>query len=102
MSSSVRHDGQLIIFIPLNTNCNLLALLELRLQHLAVILHALDIGFEFGGLLYSRGIDVPISENVGRHAELVLMLSLSMGRVPNVCQNACERGLGVLYKSCFV
>ena len=43
---------------------DLLALLKFRLQNLAVIFHALDIWLHVGGLLGSRCIDVPISENV--------------------------------------
>ena len=63
----------------MNIFCDLLALLEFRLQHLAVIFHALDIWLHVGGLLCSSGIDVPISENVGRHAELFSMLVLTNG-----------------------
>lgn len=51
---------------------NLLALLKLRLQHLTVILHSLHVALGLGSLLHSRGVDVPVRENVGRHVELLI------------------------------
>jgi hypothetical protein len=48
---------------------NLLLLIQLRLQYLAVILHGLHIALLIGWLLRSGGIDVLVSEDSGRHCE---------------------------------
>jgi hypothetical protein len=47
---------------------SLLLLLKLVLQHLTVVFHALDVtlGIRWG-LLRSSGIDIAVSEDVGRH-----------------------------------
>ena len=50
---------------------NILALLKLALQNLAMILHALNInlGVLIRGLLRSRSVDVAVGEDVGRHVD---------------------------------
>jgi hypothetical protein len=50
---------------------NILALLKLALQNLAMILHALNINLDvlIRGLLRSRGVDVSVGEDVGRHVD---------------------------------
>jgi hypothetical protein len=50
---------------------NVLALLKLRLQDLAMILHAFDIdlGVRIRRLLRSGGVDVSVGEDVGRHVD---------------------------------
>lgn len=52
----------------------LLALLKLRLQDLAMILHALNIWLRIQthDLILCSGVDVAIGENVGRHIEFGL------------------------------
>jgi len=60
---------------------NVLALIKLRLQNLAMIFHALHISLpvrRFDIRIHTRngGVDVPISENVGRHDELDLILCM--------------------------
>jgi hypothetical protein len=60
---------------------NILALIKLRLQDLAMIFHALHISLpirRFGIRIHirDRGVDVSISENVGRHVGLGLILCM--------------------------
>jgi len=57
-------------FGPFSIN-NSLSFLELGLQDLTMVLHALDIGLGVSRLLSSRGIDISVSENVGRHNGLL-------------------------------
>jgi hypothetical protein len=54
-----------------------------------MVLHTLDIILHVGGLLYSRGVDIPIGENAGRHSELICKFRC----VADVCLNCDERNL---------